>query len=169
MSIVIIKYNPYSAMVSGIKRHATKHNTEDVARIWLSDFQFHNNLEKDSIVVTFDELVSDPTNILSRVSEYIMPLDQKVFNYASRVNRPERMGPDWWKSKVDNSLREEVEHWGKELKLMDIYNLAKRNSEQPGSLSEKQSVDLATHPLLKPFITVKKKFFQAWYRITRRI
>jgi hypothetical protein len=164
--IVMIR-EPHAAVVSGISRHGDRYSIEDIARIWRSDYEHLPEVGGNGLVITFDELASDPVAALSRVAE-IMPLAPEVFTYATRVNRPDRSATDRWKSKVDETARREVERWVAELGLTEIYRAAQSRVGVGAKLQ------LATGPhaadggrWLTPLSLAKKQFFRAWYWLKR--
>ncbi len=164
--IVMIR-EPHAAVVSGISRHGERYSIEDIARIWLSDYEHLAEAGDDSVVITFDELVSDPTAALSRVAEFL-PLGPEVFTYATRVNRPDRSTSEWWKSKIDEPVQHEVERWVAKLGLAEIYRAAQGNAAAHGPGARVTQRDaLAGYRFLAPLVAARKQVFRAWYRLTR--
>lgn len=163
--IVMIR-EPHAAIVSGISRHGERYSIEDIARIWLSDYEHLAEAGHDAVVITFDELVSDPRAALSRVAEFL-PLDTEVFTYATRVNRPDRSTSEWWRSKIDESVQREVERWVDELGLADIYRAAQTGEGAGARAPSVETGGLARSRVLAPFVVARKQFFRAWYRLTR--
>lgn len=164
--IVMIR-EPHAAVVSGISRHGERYSIEDIARIWLSDYEHLDKTGDDSVVITFDELVSDPSGALSRVGEFL-PLGDEVFTYANRVNRPDRSTAEWWKSKVDESMQREVERWVAELGLAEIYQAAQGNAgENKLQDGPRFRGAPARNRFLARLVVAKKELFRVWYRLTR--
>ena len=166
---ILMIRDPHGAIVSGISRHGAKYTVEDIARIWLSDCQQIEHSPSDSVVITFRQLVSDPRATLTRVSETVMPVSDEAFAYACRVNRPERAGTDWWKSRVTDEQRIEVEHWVEQLGLLDVYD-ATRNDRGPGG--EGTGDEDVTKPsersaIFQPLVNARRQFYRVWYRLTR--
>jgi len=167
---ILMIREPHGAIVSGIKRHGKNYSIEEIARIWLKDCEYHYPLEQDSIVITFEQLIIYPEDTLKLVSEKIVPIGPEVYKYASRVNRPERMGSDWWRSKISKDVQKEVEHWVKALDLNEKYNKiieSNKLSRPETDNKSKQPLQISNLSIIKPFVTFKKQLFRFWYRIKR--
>ncbi len=162
--IVMIR-EPHAAIVSGLKRHGNTRDVEAVAELWLSDSQYYKEMDDDSIMVTFEEIVRDPAAALQRVSDRILPLSADAFAYGSRVNRPERADPQWWKSKVSDQVAREIEKCVEKMGLMAVYDSVAEATGQ--GASAELGGDSPVSSLLKPLLTARKQFFRVWYRLTR--
>jgi hypothetical protein len=159
---ILMIREPHAAIVSGLSRHGK--DVESVARYWLRDNQYLVELGDDAFVITFDDLVRNPVNILEHVAEHIIPLSPGVFKYATRVHHAKRATSSWWQNKVDEQVRKDVEYWVKELQLEEFYRSA-------------QTLGQGTHPslgmdtqnltLLTPLDSARRFFFKAWYRFMR--
>ena len=158
---------PHAAITSGIARHASDFSIEKNARIWLNDCRRYADLDEESLIVTYEQLARDPTALMRRVSDRIMPLSEAVFAYARRMHRPERADPERWKTKVDSETADEIEHWVETLELEKHHRAVAAMAESNGQGLSSEQAAVPRPRFLRPLERAKKEFFRAWYRVRR--
>jgi len=164
--IVMIR-EPHAAIVSGMARHAPGTSIEKIARIWLADFQYFAELDCDSIVVTFEELVGNPMAALERVSSRVLPLSEAVFAYARRMHDPQRADGERWKTKVDEEVRRQIEHWVELLELEKVYQKITGEAGQGQTVAVRDIAPNGSSSFWRPLAMVRRQFFRGWYRLRR--
>jgi len=162
---ILMFREPHSAIVSGLKRHKFSY-VEKVARLWLCDTELYTKLDNDSMIVSFENLVRNPTAVLQRVFDRVLPLSKAAFDYGQRMHHPERAEAEWWQAKVDDQVRQDIEHWVEELGLMETYRLVSEAEDQQEALPVSAS-SVPSNSLAKALVKAKKEFFRVWYRLRR--
>jgi len=150
---------PHAAIVSGLSRH--KQSVEEVATIWQNDCQLLLNHRGDDLtVVAYEQLAREPATVIARLSETVLPLSEDVVTYATRMNRPERSGDEWWRAKVTSDVQQEIEQSVKRLGLVELHRQAATEGRATPSDTLK-----STNILMRPLVRAKKEFFRGWYRV----
>jgi len=163
--VVAMIREPRAAITSGVARHSEGTPIEENAKRWLRDCEHIVNLESDCLVVAYEQLAGDPTAVMQRIADRIMPLSDAVFTYARQMHRPERANPERWKTKVAPEAADQIEHWVQVLELERHYQAVAAKAESNGQVTASEQAVAARSLLRRPLERVKKEFFRAWYRL----
>ncbi len=152
---------PHAAISSGLRRH--KADVETVAQIWKSDYKPLLENRDSYLVVSYEEMVTNPTESLRQVHEKILTLDDKVIRFGRAIADPDRVSTAWWRRLLDNDTQRKIEEVVLSENLQEIYDELTDNA----LLEHRQATDTGNNGLLISYRKMRRIVVIVLSRIRR--